>query len=38
MELAAPVLGEPRSRQLLDVLHRLPGDLPVSELTRLCAI
>jgi 2-methylcitrate dehydratase PrpD len=38
MELAAPVLGEVRSRQLLDVLHRLPGDLPVSELTRLCAI
>ncbi len=38
MELAAPVLGERRSCALLEVLHRLPGDLPVAELTRLCAI
>jgi 2-methylcitrate dehydratase PrpD len=38
MELAAPVLGELRTRQLLDVLTRLPGNLMASELTRLCAM
>ena len=38
LELSVPVLGEVRSRQLLDVLHRLPAGVRIEELTAMCAI